>query len=441
MTRGLKIVISGIFAAAFIIFGLSERRVEALSLGPDPGHTGAPGEQTCMACHSGGPPGGTLTITGLPANYTPDQEYMLTVTLTQANRARYGFQATILDSAGRRAGTLTITDAARTQLVTTTIGGNQRTYVEHTFAGITPSGPSQNSWSFRWRAPAASTGRVTIYVAGNAANGDNNITFDSIYATSASSDPMAQPTPTPTPGPFVSVSAASFQQGQTLAANAIVAGFGASGLAPMIANASTVPLPTELEGTSVVVRDSAGTERLAGLFFVSDMQINYLVPEGTVSGQATVQVRRGAQIVAEGTVQIAPLGPGIFTATQNGMGLAAAEILRLRADNSTSVEPVAQFNPDTATFDPVPIDFGPEGEQIFLILYGTGFRANTGTAGAVATVGGEASQVLYANIAPGFIGLDQANLTLSRALIGRGSAEIVFTVDGQTANTVNVVFK
>lgn len=50
------------------------------------------------------------------------------------------------------------------------------------------------------------------------------------------------------------------------------------------------PLPTTLGGTTVKVRDSSGTERLAPLFYVSPTQINYLVPEGAAPGAGLVTV-------------------------------------------------------------------------------------------------------------------------------------------------------
>ncbi|MGH9841878.1 MAG: hypothetical protein ACREEM_24245 [Blastocatellia bacterium] len=46
-------------------------------------------------------------------------------------------------------------------------------------------------------------------------------------------------------------------------------------------SASSAPLPTTLGGVSVRALDSAKTERLAPLFFVSPAQVNYQMPPGT----------------------------------------------------------------------------------------------------------------------------------------------------------------
>lgn len=43
--------------------------------------------------------------------------------------------------------------------------------------------------------------------------------------------------------------------------------------------------------------------------------------------------------------------------------------------------------------------------------------------------------------APGFIGLDQANILLPRTLIGKGLINLTMTVDGKVSNTVQIKIK
>lgn len=194
----LKILKLLLCAAVICAYSITAHRVAAFRSGPPPSQTGAPGETTCASCHGSFPlnsGGGTFTITGLPANYSAGQEVDITVTLTQSNRALYGFQVTALNDAGGQAGTLIVTDPVRTQTVTGSVGGG-RTYIEHTFDGTTPSSANQGSWTFRWRAPATSAGRVTFYAAGNAANGNGNTGGDFIYTATAVTQPAAQPAPT-----------------------------------------------------------------------------------------------------------------------------------------------------------------------------------------------------------------------------------------------------
>jgi hypothetical protein len=131
---------------------------------------------------------------------------------------------------------------------------------------------------------------------------------------------------------------------------------------------STHPGP---DGVSVMVRDALGAERAAPLFFVSTTQINYLVPTGTTLGEATVTVKQGANSVAGGMLQIATVSPGIFLGEA---GIPAASVLRVKSDGTQSNEPVAQFNSGTSHYELLPLDLGPETDQLFLVGYGTDFR-------------------------------------------------------------------
>jgi uncharacterized protein (TIGR03437 family) len=72
-------------------------------------------------------------------------------------------------------------------------------------------------------------------------------------------------------------------------------------------------------------------------------------------------------------------------------------------------------------------------------LYGTGLRGLTSLANASATVGGQTAVVDYAGAQGAFVGLDQVNLTLPQSLRGQGTVPISLTLDGKTANTLNIV--
>lgn len=233
-----------------------------------------------------------------------------------------------------------------------------------------------------------------------------------------------------------SVSAASFL-GATLASESIVAGFGLQ-LATRVVVADTVPLPTNLAGTTIIVKDSIGTERLSPLFFVAPGQVNYQIPPGTLTGQAMIKVTGGDGSMSVGSVNIASVAPGIFSANANGQGVAAAVVLRVRGDGTQSFEPVITFDQVANQFVPLPVDLGPETDQVFLIMFGTGFRLNSSLSAVSATIDGVNSEVLFAGAQGGFVGLDQLNLRLIRALIGRGVVNIVVTVDGIIANTVTI---
>ncbi|MGH9844821.1 MAG: cohesin domain-containing protein, partial [Blastocatellia bacterium] len=236
-----------------------------------------------------------------------------------------------------------------------------------------------------------------------------------------------------------SVSAASFT-GASLAPESIVAAFGLS-LATRVEVANILPLPTTLAGTTVKVKDSAGVERLAPLFFVAPGQINFLIPPGTASGAAMITITSGAGAVSMGNVNIAAVTPGLFAANANGQGVAAAVALRFKANGTQSFEPVSRFDPALNRFVPVPIDLGPESDQVFLILFGTGIRFRSALPAVSLQLGGSNHEVLYAGPQGDFAGLDQVNARLSRSLIGRGEIDVRLTADGQTANILGINVK
>jgi uncharacterized protein (TIGR03437 family) len=243
----------------------------------------------------------------------------------------------------------------------------------------------------------------------------------------------------PEPGPVVSVSAAGFGL-LGLAGETIASAFG-SNLATASAAAPGLPLPTQLAGTSLRIKDSAGVERLAPLFFVSPSQVNYLIPEGTAAGVATVTITSGEGRVSTGTAIIRAVAPSLFTANSTGEGLAAALALRVKADGTQSYEPVAELDEDLNRFIARPIDLGPEGERVYLVLFGTGIRHRRALSSVIAAIGGEYAEVTFAGAHDEYVGVDQVNLLLPRSLSGRGEVEVLLTVEAQLANPVRLQIK
>jgi uncharacterized protein (TIGR03437 family) len=235
------------------------------------------------------------------------------------------------------------------------------------------------------------------------------------------------------------VSAANFAA--PLAPESIATAF-SLGLGNSTSIASTAPLPTKLDDLEVKVRSAQGAERLAPLFFTSPEQINFQVPAGIGFGNATIFIYRvGRRTLNYGTVQIAPIAPGLFAANSSGSGVAAAVALRIKADGTQIYEPVAEFDPTQNRIVARPIDLGPEGEQVFLLMFGTGIRGRSALTGVNIKIDGVDSTVLFAGAQTDFVGLDQVNLQLPAALRGRGQVTINCTVDGRAANPLTVTIK
>lgn len=240
------------------------------------------------------------------------------------------------------------------------------------------------------------------------------------------------------PAAATTVSAASFNR-SALAVEGIVAAFG-NNLATRTEVARSVPLPTELAGTSVRLTDSTGVERLAPLFFVSSGQVNYLMPAGLAPGGVSVTITNGSGEAAFGIETVRAVAPSLFTANSSGRGVPAGQAVRVRNGVQTFL-PIAQFDNGSNQFVPAEIDLGPAGDQMVLVLYGCGLRRRSNLSNVRVTVGGIAVPADYAGEAPGFVGLDQLNTLLSRNLIGRGEVDVVVTVDGLVANTVRIRIK
>jgi uncharacterized protein (TIGR03437 family) len=240
-------------------------------------------------------------------------------------------------------------------------------------------------------------------------------------------------------GAVAHASAASYNT-ITLAPDSIVAAFGAN-LATEVRLAESSPLPIELGGTTVTVRDSQGTAIRAPLFFVAPNQVNYLMPPGLANGVATVTITNGHGLAVDSLTEISAVAPGLFSANASGEGAAAALVLRVRANGEQVYESVARYDAQTQTFVLVPIDLSNAAEQVYLILFGTGIRLRGALEEVTIKFGETELPVSYAGAAPSWQGLDQVNVLLRASLLGRGEQTVVLRTSDQATNTVKVHFQ
>lgn len=218
------------------------------------------------------------------------------------------------------------------------------------------------------------------------------------------------------------VSAANYQE--RLTGDQIVAAFGTN-LAP-VTTVAGLPLPTVLGGRQVFLRDWNGAEQAVRLLFVSPTQINFIMPPtGDLAGYRSLIVKdENNQVISLGVPRIFTISPGFFTANADGQGLASAVTLRVRADNSQQYEAISQFDNAQQRFVPTPIDLGPESEFVVLALFGTGWRRTGAVSNVKMKIGGVDCPIDYVGDQPTIEGLDQINVRLPRALIGKGDVTI-----------------
>jgi uncharacterized protein (TIGR03437 family) len=226
---------------------------------------------------------------------------------------------------------------------------------------------------------------------------------------------------------FINANGASFQTG-VLAQDSIASAFGMN-FTRATASAETNPVPTTLAGVTVNVQDSTGVIRSAPLFYVSPTQVNYAMPEGTAAGPAVVSVAGGAGSF-QVPVLIKAVSPGLFGAG----GLAAANVVSFR-DGVQSTANAVRLG-EGGNLELVPIDLGPDDQQVFLILYGTGIRNHANP--VTARIGSVVTGADFAGPQGTFTGQDQVNIQLPKTLRGAGTVDVVLTVDGQTTNAVKI---
>jgi uncharacterized protein (TIGR03437 family) len=233
-------------------------------------------------------------------------------------------------------------------------------------------------------------------------------------------------------------------QPKGLTSEMIVAGFGADLAAGTSVAQQT--LPTALAGRKVLVKDSAGVEKAAKLFFVSPLQINYVVPEGLAEGPAQVRLLdESDNQIKVGLIEIKKIFPGVFTANADGTGVPTSVLHRVRLGISHTLEPVAQFDEAQQKYVPLPIGFGPEDELLIMELFGPGWRAaGVESAPTIEAVGNGFSipcSIDYIGKQPTYDGLDQINVRFPRELMGKGEVDLLLTINGLQANKVRLIFK
>jgi hypothetical protein len=145
------------------------------------GYTGSPGDNsnTCVSCHGGtaNSVSGWITTNIPETGYSPGEVYVITLTATDANAGRFGFEITAEDEANNKIPNFNLTNVNDTKLT------NAGKAITHTITGTDKVGDGK-IWSFEWTAPEVETGPVTFYAAINAANDNGFNSGDKIYKTS-----------------------------------------------------------------------------------------------------------------------------------------------------------------------------------------------------------------------------------------------------------------
>ncbi|HZT32484.1 MAG TPA: glycoside hydrolase family 30 beta sandwich domain-containing protein [Bryobacteraceae bacterium] len=214
---------------------------------------------------------------------------------------------------------------------------------------------------------------------------------------------------------------------------------GDSGLAPASLASAFGQFAVTQGSPAMIVKDAEDPKPVEWLPFVSSGQMNFVVPEDTQVGPATVAVNTGGGAVVIGTARIEPVAPGLFSANGDGRGAAAGVATFCEGSSPCWYQLLAECGLAPGSCLAEPLDLRPEARQVFLSLYGTGIRGRSALAAVKVTAGGEDVPVRYAGAQGQYPGLDQVNIgPLPRTLAGRGEVAVEVRVDGKTANRVSI---
>ncbi len=310
---------------AAIYFILALAPAFAHSYGPPPRVTGAPGDnpKSCTQCHtsfalnSGSGSVNVLLQSG-PV-YIPGVKQRVTVTVADSGQQRWGFELTARlnsDLQNGQAGELIPVDNL-TQVICEDAGpkpcSTGVSFIQHTSAGTRNGTNNGAAFQFDWTPPSANAGPVTMYVAGNAANGDGASTRDYIYTSSVQLTPVVPAPPVITADKIVS--AATSTSGP-VAPNSWISIFGSNlGVTTRAWNEGDFingAYPTSLDGVSVILT-AFGAPRLAYIGYVSPTQLNVLLPSDTNSTTVLVQVKNPAGITPQSPLTVQANAPQLLT--------------------------------------------------------------------------------------------------------------------------------
>lgn len=159
---------------------LATKNHQAFGSGAPEGKTGAPGESTCVDCHTGGSAQDGTNINSISlfdgttpvSDYVPGTTYNVVADINTTTNAGKGFSATVLDGSDNKIGVFANPGNPGTSVFTgTTL---VRDYATHTTNALS------SLWGWTWTAPATNVGPVTFYLSTNVSNG-NAVAGDAIY--------------------------------------------------------------------------------------------------------------------------------------------------------------------------------------------------------------------------------------------------------------------
>ncbi len=199
--------------------------------------------------------------------------------------------------------------------------------------------------------------------------------------------------------------------------------FGKNFIGTLLSAGASLPLPASLGGVAVTVNG-----KTAPVLYVNTSQINFQIPWETSPGTASVIVSSGGIKSAAVNVTVVAAAPGLFVQgshaiVQNFPGFSLNGSGNPAKVGSTIV---AYFTGGGAV-SPKVADGAAAGDNPLSKV----------VSNVTATIGGQNATVSSASLAPGFVGLWQANITVP-TLATAGDYPLILSAEGQSSVAANV---
>lgn len=431
---------------------LSATAVMGFSRGAPANSAGVPtdmGGRNCSACHrpdaANSDSRGRLTVILENMTYRPGVKKNIRVRLEHPEARRWGFQLTARPTSDTTQMAGSFTPNADIVVNCDPSGaapcGGAREFATHSTASSRAGTTGSVEWEIEWTPPANEVGEVTLFVAGNAADGTNGNTNDRVYTTTVRLAAEGACNLARRPTLRSLANAASFNT--TLAPNTLASVFGAdfevAGRSRTAAVGDFVngAFPQQLACVAVEIGG-----RRAPITYVQTDQINFQVPALTQTGPLPVTVilnpgRPNELRSDQGTVTVAQYSPAWFTFNNRSIAATTADG-RIIADPAVVPGGVAARRGDVVTLYGTGFGFSEPVFQAGEIPSGVARLRDpiTITVGGTALAAGD---ILYAGLAPGLIsGLYQFNIRIPMSATP-GNVAIVATMGGVSSQTAGAV--
>jgi uncharacterized protein (TIGR03437 family) len=232
-------------------------------------------------------------------------------------------------------------------------------------------------------------------------------------------------------------------EGDVLAPGGIVAVFGDGFLSGQPAQATSLPLATELGGVRVLVNDKP-----APVYFASANQVNFQIPYDTAAGEAIVRVEKGGQRGNAVSMHIGRSAPRLLRLNISDYGIV------VNGDGSFPIPQTSGVNSHPAKVgDTLVIYALGLGQTEPAVQSGAGApsdplgraRGNYRVSfGAPGPFGGASADVtpLYVGLTPNFVGLYQVNVTIPQDTPKGVAVPIALVSDEEgSSNRVNIAIE